>query len=174
MSLKVTDTITYDNGNLIIPVRGDVDSVLQEQQDAKYPLVCDIKQKRPKRSLNANNYCWQLIGEIADKMNLSNQEIYEQMLRDYSKAYTYIIAKPEVVERVKATLREGHIYAYEIGDSTVNGKAGIQLQLYYGSSTFDTKQMSRLIDGIVSEAKELDIETETPAEIARLKEEWRK
>lgn len=161
---------------LIVPVksREKAAKVIEEQANAKYPVVCEIRQQRPKRSLNANAYCWVLIGEIAEKLNISNYEVYETMLQRYSKAYTYMIVKPEAVEKVKATLKAGHIYAYEIGNATVNGKEGVQLQLYYGSSTFDTKQFARFLDGIISEAKELGIETATPAELARYKEEWGK
>lgn len=43
---------------------------------------------------------------------------------------------------------------------------------YFGSSTYDTKEMSTLIDGIVSECRELDIETETPEKLALMCEEW--
>ncbi len=161
---------------LIVPVksREKAAKAIEEVSNAKYPVVCEIRQQRPKRSLNANAYCWVLIGEIAEKLNISNDVVYEAMLRRYSKAYTYMIVKPEAVEKVKATLKAGHIYAYEVGNVSVGGKEGVQLQLYYGSSTFDTKQMSRLIDGIVSEAKDLGIETATPAELARYKEEWGK
>ena len=143
------------------------------QEDKSY--VCEIKERREKRSLNANSYCWVLIGEIAERTNVSNQDVYEEMLRRYSKAYTYIIVKPEALEQTKSTLKAAHIYAYEIesGEIEINGREGIQLQLFFGSSTFDTKQMSRLIDGIVSEAKELGIETATPDELARYKGEWK-
>lgn len=44
--------------------------------------------------------------------------------------------------------------------------------LYYGSSTFDTKQMARLIDNIVQDCKALGIETLTPQQLDALKEEW--
>ena len=45
--------------------------------------------------------------------------------------------------------------------------------LYYGSSTFDTKQMSRLIDNIVQDCKAVGIETLTPQQLDALKEGWR-
>ncbi len=48
----------------------------------------------------------------------------------------------------------------------------VNVVLYYGSSTYDTKQMSSLIDQLIFDAKELGIETATPQELARYKEEW--
>ena len=178
MKLEVSGEIKispYENV-LIVPFksRDKAARAVEEQTDAKYPIVCDIKQERPKRSLNANAYCWVLVGEIAEIAGLPNDAVYETMLQRYSKAYTYIIVKPEAADQTIATLKDAHIYAYPIGDRQIDGKDGIQLQLFWGSSTFDTKQMSRLIDGIVGEAKELGIETATPDELARMKQEWSK
>ena len=53
-----------------------------------------------------------------------------------------------------------------------SGKTGVQIQCFFGSHTYDTKEMSRLIEGTVSEAKELGIDTRTPEEIALMTEEW--
>ena len=47
-----------------------------------------------------------------------------------------------------------------------------RIVVYYGSSTYDTKQMSALIDSLVQEAQALGIETLPPAEIARLNSQW--
>ncbi|MDD5018075.1 MAG: hypothetical protein PHO15_08270 [Eubacteriales bacterium] len=178
MIVEVDGQITlspYENV-MVIPFksREKAAKAIEGTAEAKHPVICDIKQKRPKRSLNANGYCWALIGEIAEKLNISNDVVYEKMLQDYSKAYTYMIVKPEAIDQIKSTLRDAHIYAYEIGNADVNGKDGIQLQLYYGSSTFDTKQFSRLLDGIISEAEELGIDTITEKEKQSLLDEWSK
>jgi hypothetical protein len=63
-------------------------------------------------------------------------------------------------------------YFEEAGESTLNGKQFTHYKVYKGSSEFDAREMSILIDGIVSEAKNLGIQTETPNEIARLKSMW--
>lgn len=44
--------------------------------------------------------------------------------------------------------------------------------VYKETHTLDTKEMARLIDGVVAEAQELGIETRTPDEIAQLKSLW--
>lgn len=56
-------------------------------------------------------------------------------------------------------------------DYTQDGSQ-VVIRAYYGSSQYNTKQMSRLIDEIVSDCKEHGIETLTPNELARMKEEW--
>jgi hypothetical protein len=60
----------------------------------------------------------------------------------------------------------------DLGEVTVGDMTGHQLQVYFGSSTFDTKEMSVFIDGIVSECQMLGIQTETPAELERMKSLW--
>jgi len=128
-----------------------------------------LKEHREKRSLDANAYAWVLMSKIADAVGTSKDEVYLEMLERYG-VFTHIIAKPQAAARIKEEWRA----VKELGTVTVNGQTGIQLQCYYGSSTYDTKEMSTLINGIVSECKDLDIETATPREIAMMCEEWNK
>lgn len=122
---------------------------------------------KEKRSLDANAYMWVLLQKMADALNTSKDELYIEIIGKYG-VFTHIIVKPHVVDRVKAEWRN----VKELGEVTVNGVTGIQLQCYFGSSTYDTKEMSVLIDGLVSECKELGIETLPPCEIERMKKEW--
>ena len=78
----------------------------------------------------------------------------------------------EVKENAVEKMKELYRTCIDLGEVTVNGQTGHQLQVYYGSSTFDSKEMSGFIDGIVSESKELGIQTMTPAEIERIKAAW--
>lgn len=130
-------------------------------------LVIECKKYRKKRSLDANAYLWVLLGKLADALRTSKDEIYLMMLERYG-VYTHLIVKPKVVERVKAEWRT----VRELGEVTVNGQTGVQLQCYFGSSTYDTKEMSVLLDGVISEAKALGIETMTPDEILDMKSRW--
>src|SRR5699024_11229481 len=120
---------------------------------------------RKKRSLNANAYLWVIIGKMAEVLRADKWDIYLMMLKRYGK-YTYIVVKPNVVEAVKKQWRE----VEELGKIEINGQVGVQLLCYFGSSTYDAREMAILIDGVVSECKELDIETLPPHEIKRLKE----
>jgi hypothetical protein len=130
-------------------------------------LAVEIKQYRQKRSLDANAYLWVLLQKIAEAVNSSKDEVYLQMLERYG-VFTHIVVKPHMVDKVKQEWRT----VRELGEVTVNGKTGMQLQCFFGSSTYNTKEMSVLIDGVVSECKELGIETMTPDELAGLKNEW--
>lgn len=132
-------------------------------------LSIEIKQYRHKRSLDANAYMWVLLSKMAAALNTTKDELYLLMLDRYG-VFTHIVVKPNVVEKVKTEWRT----VRELGEIKVNGQTGIQLQCFFGSSTYDTKEMSVLIDGVVSECKELNIETMTPNELAALKSEWGK
>lgn len=122
---------------------------------------------RQKRSLDANAYAWVLMQKIAEVNETDKWSVYLEMLGSYG-VFTHIIVKPSVVDKVKEEWRA----VKELGEVNVNGRTGIQLQCYFGSSTYDTKEMATLIDGIVQEAKELGIETLPPHELERMKAEW--
>ena len=62
----------------------------------------------------------------------------------------------------------------ELGEVTINGQKGIQLQCYFGSSTYDTKEFTRLLDGVISEARELGINLISNADRALMLAEWGK
>jgi hypothetical protein len=127
-------------------------------------LTVEVKQYRAKRSLDANAYMWVLLTSMAAVLHTTKDELYLLMLERYGIC-THIVVKPNVVDRVKTEWRT----VRELGEVKINGQTGIQLQCFFGSSTYDTKEMSVLIDGVVSEAKEMGVETLTPAELAGLK-----
>jgi hypothetical protein len=179
MIFDITESPKLLEGVMLIPIRNRIKAQQFISTLTDKPLICEITEKKDKRSKDANAYAWTLMSRIAEaisvpKAPITKEDVYIEMVKKYSTAFTHVIIKPEAVSQFKATCAKSHMYVDELTSVKVNGKEGIQLRVYYGSSTYDTKQMSRLIDGIVSEAKELGIETETPDELARLKQEWRK
>ena len=130
-------------------------------------LAIEAKPYRKKRSLDANSYLWVLLEKIAQVIGSTKDEVYLQQLGKYG-VFTHVVVKPNVVDRVKREWRT----VRELGEVTINGQTGVQLQCYFGSSTYNSQEMSRLIDGTVADAKELNIITATPDEIARMKGLW--
>lgn len=125
----------------------------------------DIKEHKEKRSLNANNYAWLLIGKIADAMRLSKEEVYLKMLKDYGQS--------EVVSLLSDVNIDGYFKYYEkFGESSLNGKKFSHYKIYKGTSEYNTKEMSIFIDGVCQEATQLGIEIITPNEVERLKRLW--
>jgi hypothetical protein len=133
----------------------------QLDKDKKYK----IEEYKEKRSLNSNSYCWVLIGKIADILRTSKDEIYLIMLKKYGQS--------ELVSVLSNINIEGYFKYYEVaGTSMLNNKEFTHYKVFKGSSEYDTREMSILIDGIVQEAKELEIEVLPPEEIERLKSLW--
>ena len=130
-------------------------------------LTVEVTREKKRRSLDANAYLWVLLGKMAAVLQTDKDAVYIEMLSRYG-VYTHVVVKPQVAERVKQEWRT----VRELGEVTVNGKVGIQLQCYFGSSSYTTAEMATLIDGVISECKDMGIETATPAELARMKGEW--
>ena len=89
------------------------------------------------------------------------------MLRRYGE-YTYVCVKPGAVEMLKRQWRE----CEELGPININGQVAVQLLCYYGSSTYDTKQFSVLLDGVMSEMKEMGIDTPSDEQLKAALEAW--
>ena len=144
--------------------RNDFEMLVDEMRD-KDKLSIEVKPFRQHRSLNANAYAWKLIGEIADIVKTSKEEVYLLMLKRYGQS--------ELISVLSHVPIENYIKYYEeAGESKLNGKDFTHYRVYKGSSEFDTREMSILIDGVVSEAKQLGIQTETPNQIAEMKSRW--
>ena len=129
--------------------------------------VYDVKidKHREKRSLNANAYLWKLVTEIGNVLNKSKEEVYLQMLIDYGQS--------EMVSILSEIDVKGYFKYYKLaGTSILNGKEFNHYKIYKGSSEYDTKEMSILLNGVVQEAKNLGIKTKDNIEIERLLEEW--
>ena len=130
-------------------------------------LDVEIKVHRNRRSLDANAYLWVLIDKIAQVIRSDKDAVYLQMLDRYG-VFTHLIVKPQAVDRIISEWRT----VRNLGEVKLNSQTGVQLQCYFGSSTYDSAEMARLIDGVVSECAELGIETLPKAEIDQMNQQW--
>jgi len=129
-----------------------------------------------KYSLNALNYCWQLMDKIAHhpSINSSKQEVYMDLLyRVGFSIYSPIL--PEDIEQAKQAYR----LVIDRGETILinqNGKEFVfhTCQCFKGIHAYDSKEMAYFIDQVVHEAKGLGIQTETQDELARIKATWAK
>lgn len=132
-------------------------------------LRLTTKKWREKRSKDANALFWACVGEIASAVRSDKWDIYLNLLKSYGK-YSYVIVPENAVERMNEMWRETEV----VGDIDVNGRKAVQMLCYYGSSTYDTSEMSRLIDGTMQEMDNLDIPRPDGGEIRRALEEWQR
>ena len=134
-------------------------------------LSIEVKPYRAKRSLDANAYFFVLADKLAAKLGTSKEEVYRNAVRDIGGVSEIVCVKNEAVERLcEGWSKNGIAWQTETFPSKIDGCTNVIL--YYGSSTYTTDQMSRLIDHIVQDCKAVGIETMTPNAIAEMLSLW--
>lgn len=124
-------------------------------------LSNDIKQYRDKRSLDANAYAWELMTQIANVLRTSKDEVYLMMLKSYGQGGVVKLREKDVEKFLRIT-------PYLEKHESLPDEDGVSYYRFWvGSSQYDTQEMSILLDGIISSAKDLGIQTETPEELSR-------
>lgn len=134
--------------------------------------IYDVVPHREKRSLNSNGYYWVLNGKVADKLRISKSRLHNDMLRHFGQVMM-IDDKPVCVMLPDTTEAEETAYESETvhlkpTSATFDGANGVryrQWKMLRGSHDYDTREMSILLDGIIQEARQLDIEVMTPAQL---------
>lgn len=138
---------------------------LSELKENTYDVI--VKQHRERRSLDANAYFHLLISKIADARGLGVDELKRSMVCEYGTV-AFIARIPE-----NGDLDAIYPYNKFIGVSKGTKEPCNDYYIFKPTHTLNTKEMAKLIDGVVVEAKELGIETKTPTELAEIKSLWR-
>ena len=127
---------------------------------------------RNRRSLDANAYLWKLIDEIAKKTRQKPVDVYRHAIKEIPGNRTLVCVQDKAKDVLQQQWQaKGLGWQTEELPSKIDGCTNIML--YFGSSVYDTQQMSLLIDNIVDDCKELGIETLTPYELEGIKAAWR-
>lgn len=170
---RLKDVTFTRSGEQIISFSTKTDFTVQFDALKDCDVDVKIKKHRKKRSADANAYCWVLCQKLAEKLSENDPK----MTKD--EVYRLAISKVGIfkdfcglAESDAKTLRHawemlGTGWITEQVDYSPDGDA-VTVRCYYGSSTYNTKQMSRLIDYLVEDCKELGIETLPPDELRRL------
>lgn len=127
----------------------------------------EIKRHRERRSIGANGYCWVLIDKIAAALSVDKEAVYREAIRSIGGVSETVCVQNKAVERLRDGWEKNGVgWLTDTMPSKLEGCTNVIL--YYGSSTYDTKQMSCLIDHLIQDAEALGIETITPKEKERL------
>lgn len=171
MKCTLRDLTFSADGRQILSL--NIEGDFREQFDMlkDLPLEVEIKRQRKKRSKNANDYLWVLCDKIAENQRISAEEVYRKEIRE-AGVYEPLSVKNEDVERFsKAWESRGIGWFTLLVDNSFPGYK--KIHAYYGSSTYDAAEMSRLIESTINDAKALGIATATPQELSLLMDEWR-
>lgn len=146
----------------------DARKLFLQYRDSPKKLNLTVKPRRNKRSLEANDFMWALCQGIAEALRTTREEVYRRHIHDYGACYTATVAAAAAEPMAKAWCSNGIGW---LSEAQNNYDGTYTLLFFPGSSTYDTAQMSRLIDSLVEECDDLGLECQlTPEERALLYE----
>ncbi len=147
--------------NLTLVVDQDFRETYDQLADQRLDIT--IKKHRNQRSMDANAYCWVLVDKIAEALNVSKAEVYRNAIRDIGGVSQILCITNDAVDKFREiwSLR-GIGWQTDTLPSKIPGCTNVIV--YYGSSTYDSKQMSALIEHLIQDAEGLGIPTLTPKE----------
>lgn len=155
-----------DTVKVIAQLASYIDSLADDKE-----YILTVKEHKHKRSLNANSYAWTLMDKLAEKLRMAKTDIYRSYIKEIGGNNSLVCVQDKALDDlIKTWTAHGTGWLAEPEKSKLDGCTNVRL--YYGSSVYDTAQMSRLIELIVADCKANDIETLTPEELSRMSEEW--
>lgn len=170
MDIKATFTraLQGDMGQyeITFTTRDKIGVLKLKTQSPEKVLDLQVKEHREKRSLDANAYFHVLLSKIAEKTNVGLEDVKKRIVEDYGTV--------AFVARIPADADLETIYKYSklIGASKGTKTPCNDWYIFKPTHELNTKEMARLIDGVIQEAKQLDIETKTPKELAEMMSLW--
>ena len=155
-----------------VEARGICESMKQGER-----YTAEIKKIRKKRSKNANDYLWELLTQMSKALAnsylyVSKEDIYRKHIKIAGRC-DYVAAPERAVDSLIEGWKDKGIGWFAEVVDFIPGKeieGCKKVCLYYGSSTYDTAEMSRLLGSVIQEAQDMGIETLTESERALLYE----
>ena len=162
------EAAAYEGGNLILKT---ADAAARRFvfgfKAGEYELV----KSKKRRSLDANAYAWVLVDKIATAIRLPKEEVYQTAIKGIGGVSDIVCVKDAAVDKLRQNWsKNGLGWQTETMPSKIVGCTNVVL--YYGSSAYDTKQMSALIDRLIEDARSLGIETMPPDRLEALLNAW--
>lgn len=138
-------------------------------------LNIELNKWRQRRSLDANSYCWVLCDKIAKELSndgsiVTKEQVYQDAILQIGTFQPMIIEEKAFDDFKRIWEKQG--LGFLVQEVSRKDKC-IKVHCYYGSSTYNTKEMSLLIELIVELAKNLNIETKPKEEIDSLLRSWK-
>ena len=168
--------IDYETRKPKISVVLDTNEIsIVEQLKNENKLNIEMKKWYKKRSLDANAYCWVLCDKIAKELSkdgiTTKEEIYKDAILQVGTFEPFIVQEKTFENFKRIWEKQG--LGFLVQEVSRKDKC-VKVNCYYGSSTYDSKEMSLLIEILIQLAKSLNIETKSKAEIDSLLKEWDK
>jgi len=153
---------------------GTIEQIIQYLFKQDNTKKYEVKEVRKKRSLDANSYCWVMCDKIAQELSkdgilVTKEDVYKDAIKQVGVFIPFIVEEVAFDKFKDIWERQG--LGYQVQETSRKNKC-VRLNCYYGSSSYDTKEMARLIDAIVQEAKQHNIETMPKEKLESLLKTW--
>lgn len=169
---KIVDVLKLGS-RAIVQIETDTDSAQMVCEDIQGDL-CDIDIKlhkeSKKRSMTANRYLWQLCQKIAERADVFYIDVYRDAIQNAGVFIDATISEKSY-DDIKAMWQKNGLGWLVI--ETARHDGGVDCNMFKGSSSYNTAEMSKLVDYVVEVAKSYNIQTLTDRELSLLKDEWR-
>lgn len=172
-----TDSLTWsaDAAGMSLSLRTPLARQIVDAVKQGKTYTVEIKEYRKKRSLNQNDMYWSVLTSFAEALNISNARAHNLLLRRYGQLERYedkpvYVVLPDTEDAEKRA-DEAESYHLKPTSQVKEGKDGQMYRTYMllrGSSTYNTKEMTRLLDGLLDECKEVGIAVMTEREASLL------
>lgn len=169
MKARIKDIAYSESGECLVTFMVSLKEKerLRELRDSDLELAID--KFKEKRSKTANSYMWALCERIAEAVDITKEDVYRDAIKHMGVFKDYEEPEDRAVTLQIAWEKLGIGWLVE---TDVLPNDMVLVRCYYGSSSYNSRQMSRLVDYVVNEAKNLGIETLPEDEINRLKSLW--
>lgn len=169
---KLKDMTFNSDGtqNITITVGADFRETYEKLKDSS--IKVEIKKASNRRSNNQNSFAWELIDQIAEESHKKVSDVYRDAIREIGGVSTTVGMKDEAIQTFREGWEKGHLgrQVEVIPGSTKPGWSNVKI--FFGSSEFDTSQMSRLIDILIQDAESLGIPTLTEKQLEKYYGKW--
>jgi hypothetical protein len=173
MEGRLTGYTTNRDGtnNITVTVAADFGDMYDELSSV--PVEITIKKAQKHRSMEANKFAWTLIDQIAARQHLKKSEVYRKAILDIGGVSKEMLMKADAVP-LFTEIWEGKGLGNQVEIVDEDPMGWTSIRVYFGSSTYDSAQMSALLDSLIQEAEALGIPTITPKEEERMLGKWAK
>jgi hypothetical protein len=139
------------------------------KDDKEY--VIEVKEKKPRRSLDSNAYFWLLADKLAEKLHIEVTEIYRSYIKEIGGVSDTVCVLEKAADKLEEAWRTRGL-GWQTERLPSKMPNCVNVKLYYGSSVYDRDQMSRLIEMVVQDCKENDIQTYDEKELESMLAAW--
>ena len=167
--------INLKDNKVLINLETENKTILEELEklfNSQKQMKIEIKKYRKKRSLDANAYFWVMVDKLSEKLSIGRTEMYRKYIKE-GGVMQIIPIKTECVDKwISIWEEKGDGWFCETMTSKLPGYTNIKT--YFGSSSYDSNEMARIIDLAIQDCRAEEIETLSDQEINNLIKEWEK